>query len=76
MDVWKGNLHGAIKDDKYMVARALIELGADVNCDLSRRPLHAAAFRKDPRYARLLLEHGVDLAAIDMHGHSPLHQAL
>ncbi|KAH6891489.1 ankyrin repeat-containing domain protein [Thelonectria olida] len=76
-DAWKGKLlHGAIKDDKYMIARALIELGADVNCDLTRNPLHAAAFRTDPRYARLLLEHGADPSLCDQHGQTPLHQAV
>ncbi|KPM36024.1 hypothetical protein AK830_g10546 [Neonectria ditissima] len=83
-DSWKTKLlHGAIRDDQYMAARALIELGADVNCSkLSknshprRSALHAAAYRKDARYARLLLDNGADTAARDHYGQTPLHQAV
>ncbi|CAM1508031.1 Fc.00g048790.m01.CDS01 [Cosmosporella sp. VM-42] len=77
LGVWRGRLlHGAIKDDKYMAARALVELGADVNCRLTRMPLHAAAFRNDPRYAKLLLEYGADPSMRDWYGQTALHQAV
>ncbi|KAH7150354.1 ankyrin repeat-containing domain protein [Dactylonectria estremocensis] len=76
-DEWKGKLlHGAIKDNQYMAACALIELGADVNFSLARTPLHAAAFRKDPRFARLLLQSGADPSQRDDFGRTALHQAV
>ncbi|KAK7420387.1 hypothetical protein QQX98_002810 [Neonectria punicea] len=84
LDSWKTKLlHGAIRDDQYMAARALIELGADVNCTKlpyqsrpNRSALHAAAYRKDPRYAKLLLENGASTSARDHYGQTALHQAV
>ncbi len=37
--------------------------------------LHAAAFGKQPEIVRLLLEHGVDVKALDHAGETPLHKA-
>ena len=74
---WRRNLlHAAIRDDKLLAVRLLIELGADVNSKLARTPLHAATFRKNPSFAELLLEHGADIEAVGHQFLTPLQQAV
>ena len=75
---WKSKLlHVAIKDRQLPALRMLLELGADVNSRTkSRTPLHVAAFRDDPEYARILLSKGADLSIRDDHGQLPLHEAV
>ncbi|KAI9711784.1 MAG: hypothetical protein M1820_001929 [Bogoriella megaspora] len=78
---WKAKfLCSAIKDSRLLAVRLLIELGADVNHRLDGRSrgtlLHIAAFRKDPHYAKMLLERGADASVYDAKGQTALHQAI
>ncbi|KAK5048092.1 hypothetical protein LTR84_006282 [Exophiala bonariae] len=73
---WRGRLvHSAIKDDQISGLKLLLELGADPNYRLQRSPLHAAAFRQNPEYARILLHFGADVTLQDCRGQTALHQA-
>lgn len=57
----------------------LIKAGADVNYhddSIPLTPLHVAAFRRDPCYARILLQSGADPGKIDAKGQTALHQAI
>ena len=71
-------LHAAIRDDKLLAVRLLIELGANVNGKMNRArtPLHAATFRTNPAYAELLLEKGANIDAVDYQCLTPLQQAV
>ena len=76
---WKSRLlHTAIKDNKLLAVQLLIELRADVNYKFrgTRTPLHAAAFRKDPHFVKILLEHGANPLSHDDKGQMPLQQAV
>lgn len=74
---WKTRLlHKAIRDDKFLAVRLLVELGADVNGNMARTSLHAAAFRKNPSFAEFLLDHGADTESTDYQGLTPLQQAV
>ena len=73
---WRGRLvHSAIKDDQLPGLKLLLELGADPNYQLIRSPLHAAAFRHNPEYTRILLHFGADVNLQDRRGQTALHQA-
>ena len=56
----------------------LLELGADVNSASSSigTPLHAAADSHNAKHARLLLQHGARIDAVDREGLTPLELAL
>lgn len=75
---WKATmLHSAIKDDKLEIVQLLISIGADVNADsLDRSALHAAACKRDPRFAQILIENHADVSALDTHRQTALHQAI
>ena len=66
---WKG--HRALVAD-------LLAAGADVhvhnnNDHWGTTPLHAAAHANQAKIIQLLIDHGADLSAVDMHGNRPLH---
>jgi ankyrin repeat protein len=74
---WRSRLlHAAIRDGKLLAVRLMIELGADVNGKSTRAPLHAAAFRKNPSFAEVLLQHGAHIEELDYQGLTPLQQAV
>ncbi|KAJ7860217.1 ankyrin repeat-containing domain protein [Mycena olivaceomarginata] len=75
---WRARLlHVAIRDDKIMIVRLLLELGADTNYSINgRTALHIAAFRRDSMFVSLLLKAGADPALHDQWGCTALHQAL
>ncbi|KAH9056407.1 ankyrin repeat-containing domain protein [Lactarius vividus] len=59
------------------VARLLLERGADTNAQAKqhrqRTPLHFASFNGKLEIARLLLDHGAKVDAVDELGNTPLH---
>ncbi|KAL9109444.1 MAG: hypothetical protein Q9227_005952 [Pyrenula ochraceoflavens] len=74
---WKARLlHTTIKDNKLSVMQLLIEIGADVNFCKARAALHVAAFRKDARFAQILIENGASVSTRDFQGQTALHQAV
>ena len=74
---WKVRLlHAAIRDEQLSVMQLLIETGVEVNLLRTRTALHAAAFREDPQFAQILLEHGADVSLQDYEGQTALHQAV
>ncbi len=58
------------------VMQLLLETGVEVNLRRTRTALHAAAFREDPQFAQILLEHGADPSLKDDEGQTALHQAV
>lgn len=72
----RNELH-AVED--VSVARALIDLGADVNTQtggkFSSSPLHSACERGRLEIAKLLVDRGASLAATNYDGMAPLHVA-
>jgi ankyrin repeat protein len=74
---WNSALvHRAIRDGNLMALKLLLELGTDINTIVDRTPLHAAAFRRDPTFAQVLIENGSDIEALDYQGMTPLQQAV
>ncbi|KAJ7439211.1 ankyrin repeat-containing domain protein [Mycena latifolia] len=75
---WRSRLlHAAIRDEKMIMARLLLELGADPNYTVGvRTALHNAAFRKDARFVEMLLSAGADLTRHDTFGYTALHNAI
>ncbi|KAJ7439205.1 ankyrin repeat-containing domain protein, partial [Mycena latifolia] len=75
---WRSRLlHVAIHDEKMMMVRLLLELGADANYTVGgRTALHIAAFRKDARFVKMLLSAGADLTRHDKYGCTALHKAI
>lgn len=75
---WKSVLLlSAIRDSQYTAVELLIKIGADVNYSTGgTTPLHLAALRKDPTYARILLRNGADPGNVDSKGQTALHQAI
>jgi ankyrin repeat protein len=63
-------LHRAAMEGHVETARALLELGADVNAadNLGARPLHWAADRGHMDTIRLLIEHGAQVNAENCEG--------
>ncbi|KAJ7439213.1 hypothetical protein FB451DRAFT_1570045 [Mycena latifolia] len=75
---WRSRLlHAAIRDEKMMMVRLLLELGADPNYTVGgRTALHNAAYRKDARFVEMLLSAGADLTRHDRYGYTALHKAI
>ncbi|KAJ7111390.1 ankyrin repeat-containing domain protein [Mycena epipterygia] len=75
---WRSRLlHAAIRDDKIIMVRLLLELGAEPNYTIhGRTALHTAAFRKDARFVQLLLGAGADTTLLDNYGYTALHHAI
>ncbi|KAJ7673512.1 hypothetical protein B0H17DRAFT_1082826 [Mycena rosella] len=81
MDVrdWRSRLlHAAIRDNKIVMVRLLLELGADPNYTVyGRTALYTAAFRKDGGFVEMLLGSGADPTQYyDSYGYTALHQAI
>ena len=71
-------LHKAAEKDQLVVAKFLLENGADVNAkntSFGVTPLHAAASRGSTAMLDLLLEHKADVEASDTSGLTALHLA-
>lgn len=71
-------LHQAAEKDELIVAKFLLENGADVNAkntSFGRTPLHVAAERGNTSMLNLLLEHKADVDASDSGGLTALHLA-
>ncbi|KAJ7111386.1 ankyrin repeat-containing domain protein [Mycena epipterygia] len=75
---WRSRLlHAAIRDDKIIMVRLLLELAAEDNYTVhGRTALHTAAFRKDARFVQLLLDAGADTTLLDDYGYTALHRAI
>ncbi|KAJ7111454.1 ankyrin repeat-containing domain protein [Mycena epipterygia] len=75
---WRSRLlHAAIRDNKIIMVRLLLELGAEANYTVhGRTALHTATFRKDARFAELLLSADADPNLPDNNGYTALHQAI
>ncbi|KAJ7111442.1 hypothetical protein C8R44DRAFT_633091 [Mycena epipterygia] len=75
---WRSRLlHAAIRDDKIIMVRLLLELGAEPNYTVhGRTALHTAAFRKEACFVELLLSAGADTTLLDNYGYTALHQAI
>ena len=72
------SLHVAAKENAINLARQLIKMGADVNCEdeRSRTPLHVAAFYAGSEMTILLLENQAKVEAVDVAGCTPLYAAM
>ncbi|KAH7349198.1 kinase-like domain-containing protein, partial [Pyrenochaeta sp. MPI-SDFR-AT-0127] len=70
-------LHRAAMNDHKIVARLLIEHGADINADNDhgRTPLHLAAKGGHNELVQLLIQNRADTNAVDNFGRTPLHLA-
>ena len=71
-------LHVAVANGNDGTAEMLIEQNADIesksDCD-GMTPLMRTAEMDQPKCARMLLDHGANLAALDKKGHTALHWA-
>ncbi|XP_063609173.1 poly [ADP-ribose] polymerase tankyrase-2-like [Penaeus indicus] len=70
-------LHRAAHHGDDLIARLLLQSGADVNARdvVGNTPLHAAAQAGHNRVVKLLLAHGAQLEATSRSGMTPLHRA-
>lgn len=70
-------LHVAVIRNERIIARLLIEAGADLNerDNEGNTALHFAAAAHDPELVKVLLEGGAAINALDSHGNTPLHIA-
>ena len=70
-------LHKAVSRGDAVLARLLLEQGADPNArdDLGYTPLHEAALTRSVESARLLLAHGARPNVRDRYGFTPLSNA-
>lgn len=61
------------------VVEVLLDQGADTEAPIAfaggEYPLHVAAARSNPAFARVLLDHGANIEATDHNGETPLHAA-
>ncbi|KAJ7439204.1 ankyrin repeat-containing domain protein [Mycena latifolia] len=75
---WRSRLlHAAVRDEKMIMVRLLLELDADPNYAINgRTALHTAAFRRDARFVEMLLGAGADPTLHDHYGYTALHQAI
>ncbi|KAJ7218912.1 ankyrin repeat-containing domain protein [Mycena rebaudengoi] len=75
---WRSRLlHAAIRDDKIIMVRLLLELGAEPNYTVhGRTALHTAAFREDARFVQMLISAGSDTTPLDNYGYTALHHAI
>ncbi|KAJ7839850.1 hypothetical protein B0H14DRAFT_2512793, partial [Mycena olivaceomarginata] len=75
---WRSRLlHAAIRDDKIIMVRLLLELGTEPDYIVhGGTALHTAAFRKDARFVEMLLSAGSDTTLLDKHGYTALHRAI
>lgn len=77
---WKSRLlHAAIRDNKVLLVRLLLELGANANYtagNSGRSALHTAAFRADAQFVEILLRTGVKVNLVDSTGYTALHHAI
>jgi ankyrin repeat protein len=66
----KHALHFAARDDKFWVARQLLDLGVGVGIvtPYGETPLHIAAYYGSPRVAKLLLDRGAHVHAVHRKG--------
>jgi len=66
------------KKNHYAVAAFLLENGLDIKNELLRFPntVSFAARNEDPRYLKLLIEHGADISVKDVYGRPPLYAAV
>ncbi|GKT47630.1 ankyrin repeat and KH domain-containing protein 1 [Colletotrichum spaethianum] len=69
-------LQSAIRDGKLLAVRLLLSAGADVNRADKQTALHTATFRKDFRFAEIIIKHGADMEALNLHKLTPLQQAV
>ncbi|KAI1323121.1 ankyrin repeat-containing domain protein, partial [Xylariaceae sp. FL0255] len=70
-------LKGAIHSGSVESAMMMLELGADVNHQSGfRTALHAAAFRNDGEFVRILVDRGAQLESLDRWLFTPLQQAV
>ena len=71
---------GEILEDKFNIAKLLIDYGADVNhknsYDGEQGPLTYAVLGNDTRLVDLLIKNGADVNAISLHGETPLIAAI
>lgn len=75
--LWKsGMLQSAIRDGKLLAVRLLLEAGAEVNQEARQTPLHAATFKRDIRFAEILIQHGAHMEAQNHDKLTPLQQAV
>lgn len=68
----------AVLGGHFLVAKALLELGADVTVEEKDgyTPLHGAGFQGRAEIARLLLQHGIPIhGTIHNDGYQPFHRA-
>ena len=70
-------LHRAANQESLVIARVLLEGGADANLadDRGRTPLHVAAYGGDAGMIRLLVDHGARIDPLDESHWTPLHVA-
>ena len=70
-------LHVALENGNMIVARLLLERGADINAKHKESTaLHRAIEKGDYEVAQLLVDEGADTAAHNLRGITPLHLAL
>ena len=71
---------GEIQEDKFNIAKLLIDYGADVNhknsYDYYHGPLTYAVLGNDTKLVDLLIKNGAEVNAISLHGETPLIAAI
>lgn len=64
----------AAREGKYDLCKALLEVDVDVNCcsDVNDTPLHWAFCNRDLALAKLLIEYGGNIHAVNRYNSTPL----